>query len=300
MTRALPQNLVQGIVLIIIAAFVISVSDVVFKGFAGHLSLWQVFTVRGVMTLPMVAGIGWLIWRTSWADIRAGFAPWPLLRAVTFAGTLLAFYASLPFLALSVVGAANYTAPLFVAILAVFVVGERVSPFGWLGIAVGFTGLLMLMQPWEETFSAWVFLPLGGAVSYAISHTITRVKCQHLSPASLSFAQNFCIMAGGLILGGLFLTLPDPSNNPQLFGAWPALGASDYGLLLALAAITVTGSTLIARAYQIAPPAIIATFEYAYLPFALFWDVMRGETPNNLALSGVALIIVAGVLVTRR
>ena len=300
MTRALPQNLFQGVTLIIIAAFIISVSDVVFKGFAGHLSLWQVFAVRGLITLPLAAGIGYLIWRTKWADIRAGFAPWPLLRAMTFAGSLLAFYATIPFLALSVLGAAHYTAPLLVALIGAFIVGERMPALGWVGVGVGVLGLLFLVQPWGEDVSPWLILPLCGAISYAISHTITRVKCQHLSPASLSFAQNFCMMAGGLLLGGLFILLPDPGTNPELFGDWPALTGLDYGLLLGLAALTVTASTLIARSYQIAPPAIIATFEYVYLPFALFWDWTRGETPNALAIIGVGLIIIAGVLVTRR
>lgn len=299
MSTPLPQQILRGVTLVVIAAFVISVNDVVFKTFAGHLSLWQVFALRGVLAVPILALIGFRQVR----QFAQGFAPWPLLRAVTFTFTLLAFYAALPYLSFATVGAANYTAPLFVAIIAALVVGERVSPLGWVGLILGFVGILVLLQPGTDAFSPWVLLPILGAVAYAVSHTITRLKCQHLSPLTLSFAQNTTMMISGFLVGGLFLTF-DPSaellaDHPALFRAWPTLDLRDWGILLALALITILASTLIAAAYQSAPAPTVATFEYSYLIFAAGWDSFFGDLPTRLALLGIGLIVIAGVLVLR-
>lgn len=300
MTAVLPQNLRLGISLIVFAAFVISVNDIVFKQFADHLSLWQVFAVRGVMTLPILALIGWRHVR----QFPEAFAPWPLLRASTFALTLLSFYAALPYLNLATVGAANYTAPLFVAILSAWLLREGLGRWGWLGLGLGFVGILVLLRPGTDAFSPWVLLPLFGAVCYAISHTITRAKCQHLNPLSLSFGQNAMMMVFGFLFGALFLIFSPggeiAAEYPQIFGSWPTLSSSDWGILLALGLITILASTLIARAYQSAPAPVVATFEYTYLIFAAGWDAVRGDFPAPISLLGIAMIILAGVLVLRK
>lgn len=295
-----PQHIRLGIALIVLGAFVISVSDLVFQVFAGGLSLWQVFAVRGVITLPLLIALGF----RHLPHFAQAFAPWPLLRAITFTATLLLFYAALPYLDLSVVGAANYTAPLFVALLAAWLLREGLGPRGWLGLGLGFGGILLLLKPGTGDFSPWVLLPLLGAVSYAISHTITRAKCQHLHPFALSFGQNFMMMASGFLFGGLVLAFaPAPdlaAAYPALLGPWPPLSALDWGVLVGLAVLTVTASTLLARAYQAAPGPIVATFEYTYLIFAAGWDTLRGNLPDTWALLGMVLIIVAGLIVLKR
>jgi drug/metabolite transporter (DMT)-like permease len=56
--------------------------------------------------------------------------------------------------------------------------------------------------------------------------------------------------------------------------------------------------TGVARAYQIAPPSIIATFDYAYLISAALWGfVFFSETPDVFTLAGMILITMAGLLV---
>ena len=60
-------------------------------------------------------------------------------------------------------------------------------------------------------------------------------------------------------------------------------------------------STGVARAYQIAAPSIIATFDYAYLISAAFWGFLFfAETPDLLTVGGMVLITAAGLLVAAR
>lgn len=59
-------------------------------------------------------------------------------------------------------------------------------------------------------------------------------------------------------------------------------------------------NTATAKAYQIAPTALIGTFDYAYLVFACLWGyVLFHEVPDIFTWAGMALILIAGLLVIR-
>ena len=79
------------------------------------------------------------------------------------------------------------------------------------------------------------------------------------------------------------------------------MGWSDWGLMAFLGVLSAAFFLGVARAYQIAPPQIIGTFDYAYLVSAAIWGfVFFAERPDALTLLGMALITVAGLLVAER
>ncbi|MCP5074524.1 MAG: EamA family transporter [Rhodobacteraceae bacterium] len=100
--------------------------------------------------------------------ISNALSPWPILRSVFITLTFLAFYAAIPFLSLSAIGAANYIAPIFVTLLSAFAIREPVGRLGWVGVILGFAGVLVLLQPGTDAFSPWTLLPIIGAVFYAL------------------------------------------------------------------------------------------------------------------------------------
>ena len=71
-------------------------------------------------------------------------------------------------------------------------------------------------------------------------------------------------------------------------------------IVLLLAALMVAISLGLAKAYQSAPPSIIATFDYSYLLFAAFWSfVIFSQPPDAPTVLGMAMIAGAGLLVVR-
>ncbi|MEM9500072.1 MAG: DMT family transporter [Pseudomonadota bacterium] len=298
-----PQNILLGVSLIIATAFTISVQDVVFKLFSSQMTLWQIFALRGCLAVPALAGILWYSQRGNGA-LRAAFGLWSLLRAVFITGTFLAFYAAIPFLNLSTVGAANYTAPIFITLLSAYVIKEPVGALGWIGVIVGFVGVLFLLQPGTEAFSFWALLPFLGACSYAAAHLITRAKCQSVAVAALSLAQNSVMLAAGLIIS-VVLFFAKPTSDiatafPYIFGTWSRIEASDWLVLLLLGAFAIVLGMMLAGAYKAAPPAIVGTFEYSYLVFVTGWDILFfGIALNSATVAGMALISVAGAMVLR-
>ncbi len=217
----------------------------------------------------------------------------------------LAFYSAIPFVNLSVLGAGTYTAPIFVTVLSAYVIGERVGIRGWFAVCVGFAGVLILLQPGTDAFSPWAVLPVMGAVFYATAHIITRTKCQSVPLAAMALSLNLVLLAAGLAVSGLLLVWQPGgelvSSYPYLFAGWLPLGRSEWLVLGLLAVLTVVIGLGIAGAYQAAPPPIVATFEYSYLVFVAFWDLLYFDTsPGSATIIGMLLIIGAGLLIMRR
>ncbi|MGI9505703.1 MAG: DMT family transporter, partial [Geminicoccaceae bacterium] len=178
-------------------------------------------------------------------------------------------------------------------------------PLGWLGVLLGFAGVVVLLQPGTDAFSPWSILPIVGAAFYALAHITTRVKCQNTPLAAISISQNIVMMLAGVIVSVLLFWLKPQgdlvSDFPYIFGLWSDVDLMGWIVLVLLAGFTILISVLLAGAYQAAPPAIISTFEYSYLMFVAIWDILFfGIAPTTASVTGMILIVVAGLLVLRR
>ncbi len=299
-----PNNITRGVIMIIAAALTISIQDVVFKLFSSELTLWQIFALRGLVAIPLLMALLWARGIHRGVFVQA-LGLWPLLRALFITTTFLAFYAAIPFLSLSTVGAANYIAPIFVALLSAYAIREPVSPLGWLGVLLGFVGVVLLLRPGTDVFSLWSLLPIVGAAFYALAHITTRAKCQDTPLAAISLSQNIVMMLAGLFVTMLLIWVKPQGQlfnaYPYIFGAWSDVALTDTLVLLVLAGFTILISILLAAAYQTAPPAVISTFEYSYLVFVAIWDIVFfGIVPTYSSTIGMVLIVVAGLMVVRR
>ncbi len=299
-----PQRVALGIGLIIATGFVISTQDVVFKLFSSTLSLWQIFTLRALLAMPLLFALA--LWRKEQrTSLQDAMQFWPLMRSACLTMTFMLFYAAIAFLDLSTVGAANYIAPIFVTLLSAYFIGEAVSLRGWCAVILGFTGVLVLLQPGTDAFSFWAILPVIGALFYAFTHLITRSKCHDTSVTTLALSVNIVMLIAGVVMSGLvILWQPAPDlvqSYPNVLSGWSALDAIDWMVLGVLACFVVVLGMMLAAAYQVAPPATVATFEYSYLIFVALWDLLFfASPPSAMTLMGMVLIIGAGLLVLRR
>lgn len=299
-----PQNIVLGVMLIVAAAFTISVQDVVFKLFSSELSLWQIFALRGLLAVPMLIVVSRMR-GTLRGVASAALGKWPILRSIFITITFLAFYAAIPFLSLSTVGAANYIAPVLVTLLSAYVIREAVGPLGWVGVLLGFTGVVVLLQPGTDAFSAWAVLPVIGAAFYALAHITTRTKCQNIPLSAMTLSLNLIMLTAGLIASGVLAWLQPEGEivnaYPYIFGTWSTIEFTDWLVLALLAGFAIIIGMLLAGAYQTAPPSIVSTFEYSYLVFVAIWDILFfGISPTVTSITGMILIVGAGLLVLYR
>lgn len=273
-------------------------ADAMVKQISADFTIWQIYVARSLVAIPI---LGVLVMVTG-VGLRPRSPGWAYLRGLLLVLMWIAYYASLPVLSLSVAAVALYTSPLIIALLSALLIGEPVGPRRWIAIFLGFVGVLSILRPGTEAFSWLTLLPILGAVFYAIAMIITRSKCADEAPLTLSLALNVSLMMTGLVataaLSILGLSEEDASIYPFVLGSWTGMGIRDWGLMALLGVLMVAYSVGVAKAYQIAAPAIVATFDYAYLVSAALWGfVLFAETPDFMTIVGMVLITAAGLLV---
>jgi len=297
-----PNNTRLGVLLIVASVFLMSIQDAVFKWFSSDLSLWQLFTLRGLLALPLFFVIT-RFWQPSGSVWRSAIQLWPVLRSAAMTSMFIIFYASISFLSLSSVAAGIYTGPIFVTLLSALLIGEPVGTRGWLAIATGFSGVLLILQPGSDAFSGYTLLPVLGGFLYAVSNIVTRSKCQNVTATALSLSLNNTMLLTGLAFSGLLL-LSSPAaavDLPFLLGGWARVTGTEWLVMAALALLVIAIGTGLAAAYQRASPPVVATFDYCYLAFVALWDYVIFSTPPTIASStGILLIITAGLIAMRR
>jgi len=295
---AKPQRTAQGIAVILASVLTMAFADALVKLVSANLTLWQVFVARSLVALPLLIALA----LATGVVLRFRAPKWALIRSLLLVLTWLAFYAALPMLSLSVAAVAVYTNPIMIALLSAALIGEPVSGRQWCGVLLGFLGVIAILKPGSDAFSWFTLLPLLAAACYALAMVLTRSRCQDEAPLALALALHGSFLATGLIataaLALLGLGGETTATFPFLLGDWAPMSLRDWGLMALLGALSAAYFVGVARAYQIAAPSIIATFDYGYLVSAAIWGyLLFAETPGPLTIGGMIAITLAGLLV---
>lgn len=294
-----PVSTGGAIVTIVVTVFAMSFADAVVKLVSTEMPLWQIYAVRSLVAIPILTAI--LALGRQPVALRPGSGGWAALRSLLLAFMYIAIYAGVPVLSLPVIAAALYTGPLFIALFAALLLGEPVGARRWAAIGLGFLGVLAILRPGTEAFTPLALVPVAAALLYALAAIVTRAKCAEDSPLVLALALNYALLAVGAAATGALLALPPvPWDYPFLLGPWIPMGGREWGVILVLGLLIVGIGVGLAKAYQSAAPALIATFDYSYLLFAAFWGyVLFAERPDAPTLLGMVMIAAAGALAVR-
>jgi len=291
------DNIVLAVGAILVANWALSLGDALVKQLSTGFVLWQIFVLRSALAAPVLLAAILIAARDAGLLPRAPL--WTALRSLMLVAMWLAYYVSLPHLQLSVAAAAYYTLPLFITLFSALLAGESVSRLGWVAVATGFLGILLILRPGAEAFSAYALLPLLSAMLYALAMILTRTKCRAEHPFTLSLALNLCFIGVGLaatLLVGAF----GPERDGFLLAPWTPMGSHEWLAMALLAAAVLVGSVGAAIAYQSGPPSVVGTFDFAYVGFAVVWGLLFfGEAPDGLTVAGMVMIVLAGILSLR-
>lgn len=292
-----------AILAIVASVFALSLGDALIKQTSADFSLWQLFVMRSVFAVPLLMGVILFAVRRATIIPREFF--WATVRSMMLVVMWVAYYLSLSNVSFAVAAAAFYTIPIFIVLFAAVFVKERVGLSGWIAVALGFVGVLLVLRPDASGLSVYAVLPLLSAMLYAGAMILTGTKCRTDHPLTLSLALNISFLVVGLIVTGIFLVLPETSPpSPDLMfllGPWTELTSDTWKAAAILSIAIIVGSAGAAIAYQIGPASIVGVFDYSYLVFAAIWGFLFfAETPDMLTGFGMALIFSAGALVALR
>jgi drug/metabolite transporter (DMT)-like permease len=223
-----------------------------------------------------------------------------LLRVGLVMVSNVTYFIGLAALPLADAVAIAFVAPLIVTVLSVVILGESVGPRRWAAVAVGLAGVIVMLRPGAGVIRPAAILVLISAFCYASTHMMTRRMKDTETAITLSFFVQigFIVVstAMGLWVGDGHLAGSDNASLAFLFRGWHWPALSDVPFFLATGLSVAIGGLLVSQAYRMCEAGLIAPFEYAAMPMAIFWGVaIFGRWPDLTALIGIALICGAGL-----
>jgi drug/metabolite transporter (DMT)-like permease len=208
-------------------------------------------------------------------------------RGVCLGLSSICFFSSVAYLPLAEATAIAAISPVLVTVGAVLWLKERTPPGTWWALAASFTGVLLIVRPGTELFGWPALLPLLTAFLGMGYSLLTR---------QLSGVDNglTTLFIGGAV-AALLLSVFAP-------GAWSMpTGPIDALMFMATGVVGALGHLMLVRAYETASASSLAPFGYAHAAAALvFGLVIFGQFPDRLALIGLALIVLSGLVVAFR
>lgn len=264
-------------------------------------TLWQIFCLRSAVVVPvLIVALSFHYKNTGIKPVHSG---WTLLRSAMLTLMWISYYASLPHLSLAAAAAAYYTLPLFITLFAALFLGDTIGRNGWLAIVIGFIGVLLVLQPRPSDFNWYALLPVCSAILYALAMILTRSRCKGENIIVLSLWLNLTMLFCGMVASIILLTLQPTqgtTGSEFLTGQWTSMGSTEWQVIGVLSMAILIGSIGAAFAYQNGEPATIATFDFAYVAFAVFWGVIIfSEVPGITTATGMLLIVIAGMFAVR-
>lgn len=295
-------------VIILTAVLLMTIADAMIKAFMGDLGLWQLFLTRAPFALALLVGLAAVLPARNWR-LRSAWAalcdPWVNLRSVLIVLMYLFMYMSFPYLKLAVMGAAFFIAPIFTALMAALFLKDRVGLRGWLGVALGFIGVMVVSRPGTSVFQPAIFLPVIAGLCYSFAAVLTRAKLRQSNTLGVALSLNLILMIlSGLLVLGLNFAPPPAAwveHSPFMLRPWAPMAGQDWAAIVVMAVLVCGITVLLALAYQVGRSVLVATLEYSYLIYAgVIGFVFLGEVLDGFSLLGMAILVTAGALVVTR
>jgi len=222
-----------------------------------------------------------------------------LLRAMIGLSAMVCMFTALRLLPLPDATAIGFATPLFVVVLAFFLLGERVRIYRWSAVGVGFVGILVVLSPHlgeghldgPSTLGAVIGVMGAGFAALAMITVRKLCEAERTSTIVTWFAGASTLLA--LLTLPLGLVLPGQ--------AWVIPDAATAGLLVLIGLAGGVGQILLTQSYRFADASTIAPFDYVNMLWAIVigW-VVFSETPVTEVVLGALIVIAAGIFVIYR
>jgi drug/metabolite transporter (DMT)-like permease len=254
------------------------------KLLAGRLPVLQT-----TFLIALIAPVPSLLWTLRHGGLARLATRRPVLQAgrglLMLLGTL-GFFLAVSHMPLADAYALIFTMPLMITALSVPLLGERVDLPRWAAILVGLAGVLIMLRPGGGLLGPYAFAALGGALCYALVNLLVR------RAGTSETAEAFVVWGNLTMAGGAALLQP---------WLWTTPAASDLPILLLGGILGGLAFLLVALAFQKAPAAVAAPFQYTQMIWGVLLGLLLfGDRPDPVVLLGGAVVIAAGLFVLHR
>jgi drug/metabolite transporter (DMT)-like permease len=247
----------------------------------------QSIFVRGVISVFVLALIAWhagqlhLLKTRNWRSHA--------LRSLSGTVSMFSLFAALTMIPLADVTAITFTSPLFLTVLAMLFLGEKIHHFRWAALGIGFVGVLIMIGP-HLSFSHGTSLGVLAALANAIFAAIAMMFLRRMSASEQAITITFYFSLTVLVCAAL-----------TALQGWPTPNATQWMLMTFAGLFGVFGQLLMTYSYRYAEASMIAPLDYTNLIMAVILGYLFfGEIPAISVWIGAPLVVAAGLIILWR
>ena len=294
------NNNQKGILYILIGMAIFSIQDALIKFVFEDTALYELYFGRTLTAIILLTS--YLILSQQKIILKTHYPFLTVFRVICFFFGFSLFYVSITFMSLAMANALFFSSPFFISILAILFLKEQIGVRRWSAIFVGFIGVYIVLNPDFKNFNIMNLAPVGCALCYATSMTITKITSDkdnvytqmiHLYIGAILISALFFIFTGN----GQFNIFTDPTFQ-FIFRAWFTNPAYAWPIIIVMGVTATFSFYFVFSAYSIASPSAVSLFEYSLI----IWSIITGyllfdDIPTIRTFIGVALIISAGIYI---
>jgi drug/metabolite transporter (DMT)-like permease len=268
-----------GVLLMLVGMALFSLNDALGKWLVASHSVAQVLLIRSLAALVVLLPF---LWAFGFARlVRIERPRLQALRVAFSTAEVFCFYLAVRDLPLADVMTFWLAAPIYVAAVSPFLLGERVGLRRWLAVGLGFAGVLIALAPSGQMSGTATLAAIFGSACFA-AMILTGRTLRGTPDTALVFWQ----LLGAGIAGAVLAPV-----------GWTTPTAFDWVLLSLLGVVAMLAHICVTRALKLADAALVSPLQYTLLPWAVLlgW-VFFGDVPTAAVFTGAAFIVVAGFL----
>lgn len=291
------KNMDRGILFMLLSALVSALNGAVAKVLSEDMSALEMVFYRNLLGVVIIL---YTLKHTA-PVLKGGKFHLLFMRGLFGFSAMILFFYTIKTIPLGEAITLNKTSPLFVSVLAYYLLHEHMSKSAILALLIGFFGIVLITKPMGMSISYEHFLAiLGGFFAAAAYATIKKIKdIYDTRVIMLSF------MGVGTLFPLMLIFLTPWVNPPESIDFLFKPFSWDYSLKVwaligFMSLISTLSQWLLTKAYSLSKASIIGVISYTNIPFAIGFGWMLGDAfPDIWTFTGIGLIILGGVLVSR-
>ena len=283
-----------GIKYMLFASFLFALMGAFAKELSSSMSSIEVVFFRNVFGVALI-----LISIYQKPLSQVGGKPWLLIfRGIAGFSALLFFFYNIANIPLGEAMTFSKTSTIFTAIFAFFFVKEKLGFKGWLGVFVGFIGILFITKFDGSSLDKTDWLGILCGVGAGLAYTSIRELRKFYDSRAIVLS----FMTIGTIGPVILMAISEFYINKKydfIFATFVMPKPSDWIYIVCLGVVATFAQIYMTKAYYVAKAGIIGTISYANIAFSIIIGILLGDKfPDIWILFGIMLIIVSGILVS--
>ena len=287
----------RGVLFMLLSALISALNGAVAKLLGDDLSALEIVFFRNLIGVLIVLAM----LRHTPPMLPGGKLHLLLLRGLFGFSAMILFFYTITVIPLGEAITLNKTSPLFVSILAFFLMKERLNRYAVGALLIGFAGVLFISKPTGMLMGYEHFLGLLGGFFAACAYATIKTIRNRYDARVIVLSFMGVGTAAPLLLFALAPFINAPDSLAFLFPGfvWPdALRL--WGLIGFMALISTLSQWLLTKAYSVSKAGIVGAVSYTNIPFAVGFGVMLGDGfPDGYVWLGILMIITAGLLIKK-